>query len=133
MKKALMSITIIMMCFMMVACSASTSKKSEDAEEKVVVEYYENSTVPKIDSVLKNVTKMEATTEYDLYGPYSTQEEAVETIEEYVSVLTEEYGFHSLDYTVAHKLSNGKNTVMCINGTHDGGYAIGVIIGEGES
>ena len=130
-----MSITVVMLCFILAACSNTAFQNTfeTDANEEPVVEYYENSTVPKIDSVLEDVAKMDTTTEYNVYGPYNSSEEATEVIEQYASILTDTYGFNSLNYTFAYKLSDGQNSVTCINGTYDGYYTIGVIIDEAEN
>ena len=62
----------------------SSSQEDGFEEDKIDIEYYPNSSVPKLDFLLD---EKEMNSIYHLYGPYDTSNDAKEVMDAYVSML----------------------------------------------
>lgn len=99
---------------------------SENVQEKKI-EYYPNSKVPKLDSLLDE-NEIVGKTEYPIYGPYKTESEGAAVIIAYVALLESEYGFEITNDTVGYTLSNGSDEVVIVGGNVDSSFAVAVVV-----
>lgn len=127
----LITVTIIMLiafcgCADIHQNSYDNDTDIENTQEKTV-EYYPNSSVPKLDSVLDE-NEIIGKTEYPLYGPYETASEGMLVIQSYVAVLETNYGFDVTDDSVGYTLSNGSDKVVVMGGNTQGKFAVAVVV-----
>lgn len=110
------------------ACSATANNATiEEKEETAKIEYYSNSSVPTLESVLDE-NLLEPRDGYYLYGTYDTEEEAKTVMDLYVSALVTAHGFERNDTSVGYELTNGTDTVKIFGGNKDDKLAICVMI-----
>ena len=122
---ALMIFTLIVFS----GCSATYQDNvdvNDNIQEKTV-EYYPNSSVPKLDSLLDE-SEIIGKTEYPLYGPYTSTGEAKMVMTSYVAELKTNYGFTVTDESVGYTLSNGKDEVVIMGGNTEGKFAVAVVV-----
>ena len=132
MKKLILITAMILTLFVFCSCTASYYNDDENKTntgniQEKTVEYYPNSSVPKLDSLLDE-SEIIGKTEYPLYGPYETANEGMSVIQSYVAVLETNYGFAVTDDSVGYTLSNGSDEVVVMGGNTEGKFAVAVVV-----
>lgn len=129
----MMILTLLSFCGCVTANRSSdddeiaTSQSSEDNSNVKTIEYYPDSEIPKLDSLI-DANEITGRTEYPLYGPYETPQEASSAMKSYVSKLETDYGFTVTDDSVGYTLSNGTDEITIMGGNIDGKFAIGILV-----
>lgn len=131
MKKLLSILLVVIIVATCSACSVSYSNSDdttvEEKEEQPKIEYYPNTNVPTLDSLLDEPQLSGSDGRY-LYGPYDTESEGIVVMESYVSTLVTAHGFIREDTSIGFELTDGTNTITIIGGNYSEKLAICVMI-----
>ncbi|MBQ3084820.1 MAG: hypothetical protein IJC46_05155 [Clostridia bacterium] len=98
---------------------------NEQETQEVKYEYYEGTSVPTLSTLLGE--PMIVHEELDLYGPYSSQEEAAEVMKLYASTLMS-MEFSLVDDSFGYELTNGQDTVTIVGNDYQGNITILVLV-----
>ena len=127
MKKLLAMILCLVFIVTCSACSSSSNTVDEEVETPKI-EYYPDSTVPTLDSLLDEPLIQGGNGLGYVYGPYDSESEAKSIMREYANALVSEYGFEITEDTYYYGLTDGTHEVMVILGTKNGKDAVGVSV-----
>lgn len=130
MKKLIGIILVFVVLLTCCACSSTKLKDNNSEEtEALQIEYYSNTNVPTLDSVLDE-NQIDGNDSNHLYGPYSTKEEGLAVMSLYVAALVETHGFERLQSSVGFKLTNGADNVEIFGGNYGDQFAIMVLVNQ---